>query len=165
MIIDLIFHLINLSVLIGIGIYLYLRFFKKTINAQIELQDSILESLDAEYNDLLNNQTELNNSIEWQKKKCEDLKLKVHQWKETVSNRESALQAEAHEHLKGVEQEMKIQAEAYELRNIKKQVAPIVKDELLSQVNSYFSDANNRDLFFENILKKIENGKNNDCSC
>jgi exonuclease VII large subunit len=154
--IDLLFQLLNVAILLAIGIYIFKKTLAPSFKSKLDQEHLVIQNLHEEHAQLILSQTALEESIILQQQECSALKEKIDQWRNATYDRLQEQQQESERMLSLLQQKLVLQERNYSLRQLQKQVAPVVIETLEKEFESYFAQPENRDNYLYSAVMQLK---------
>jgi hypothetical protein len=155
--IDLIFQIINLGIVIGLGFYIFTYKMLPGLRSKLEQEELIMRNLQDEHAELLLSQRNLEESLKEQDVECATLKTKIDQWKETVANQLRLEDVEAKRIFIAFEKKLEHQSYNHALKARQKQLAPVIVETLEKELKEYFSQRDKVNLYMTSAIESLKN--------
>jgi len=138
--ISLLFRLINLALIAGVGVYLIRRFGMPRLKQGVSQHEQEKTILDREQATLKNLHVQLDRELITQENLCTELSAKVDQWQEYMLAKQAQAQQEQAQVYAALEKRYNQQQENYSLVHAVKQVTPVVQQQLEKELNEYYTN-------------------------
>ncbi len=154
--IDLIFNLLNLSILFGLLGYIFYKYLLPSINKLFEDHKLKFSNLEMLRKELILNQRNVAQKISEQDKLCENLKVKLSKWKKKTEDwiLEKAKEFSKQEEL--LKKKIKKQSENYKYEKAKEELKPELIKQLKENLSNQFEQKEPAEQYISKILKELK---------
>jgi hypothetical protein len=153
--IDLLFQIINLGIIIGLGFYIFRYKMMPGLQTQLEQEQLIMQNLRDEHAQLMLSQTALEESVKAQDSECAILQKKIDQWKDRVAQYMSIEDAEEKRIFIALERKLELQSYNHALRARQKELAPAIVETLEKELKEYFSQQDKVDQYMRSAIVQL----------
>lgn len=154
--IDLVFALINFTIVIGILTYAFIRYLRPAIKHELYLEREHVTHLKTHRLELVERQEQVDKEIAQQSLEAEELKKKVALWRE-LDYKESQKKAEALQyHIQELEKKREKQSENHNLQLMSRRISGRVTAQVIQDLETYFSGQGNQERYMDDLLNTLE---------
>lgn len=149
------FRVINTVVLLGLGYFLYRRFFKFRIEEKINQKEALVKGLEEQGYALEGRAGFLQRQLQWQEQRINTIKAKIDEWQSAVI---AADKKRAHELIQFAQRS----SQRTEIKNVtlaqnywKQSVIPQALEQAQKELEKEYADINKNKVYLESHIKNL----------
>jgi len=150
------FRVINLGVLAGLGYYLFKKYVKAKIDEKITQKEALLKGLEEQGYFLEGKAQDLDDQLKYQEKKVALLKQKIEEWDIQVAAENNKRAEEYKLHAARAAERILIKNENIARQHWRKQVAPLAIAEAEQKLVTAFGDQLRGKNFVQDIVQRLK---------
>lgn len=154
--IDLLFILLNFSIVLGLLIYGAKRYLLPTLKSKVEEERAVEQNLHDEHHQLLITQKQVDESLVAQEADCTDFLHKINQWREVVHSSKSQREADSRHLLEEASKKVLLQSQYHKLKAVYQKVTPFVVKELEEEAKSHFANESAAHSYLHHVLNDLK---------
>jgi F0F1-type ATP synthase membrane subunit b/b' len=157
-IISIFFKILNFGVLIGLGVYIFKRYFVQNINDQIDAKQNMIAQLQGNNQALKQEEHDIAHAAEQQHQLSEQLVQKIALWRAAHTHEMARKKAEYEEIYKNRIKKIAKQEEIYALDVVQKKVVPSAIEQAREMLQQHSMSLDVQQRYTTDILDYIERG-------
>jgi hypothetical protein len=154
--VDILFSVLNFSIVIGIFAFLASRHIVPQVKQRVSQEKQVIEDLHDDHKQLLVAEKHVEENIREQELSFAYLSKQLQLWNEAVKTQEKAAQAEKRYRAEQFEKKLERQAQQYAINSLFIQLRPRVLSKLETEFAQKFSDDRQGHAYIEDILRKLK---------
>lgn len=149
------FRIANLLVLLGLGYYLYRKYFKYRIEEKVNQKEALFKGLEEQGYSLEGRAEHLARQLQHQDSTIEQLKEKIDEWHQAVKLARTKREQEVHQFSQKTIDRVALKNETVARNHLQKAVLPAALELAQKELEKKYRDERLNSAYVESVLKKL----------